>query len=290
MSETTPSVGRRSTGRDGLSPTGNLVRQHDRDRFQTALFAPADRREALFALYAFNYEIARIREAVREEMLGRIRLQWWREVVDAACSGRPPRRHDTAEMLSEAINRYDLPQADFERLIEAREADLPGSPPPTLAALEDYGEASSGSLVHLAAEALSFRGEAASGISREVGIAYGLAGLLRAMPYHAAAGRSYLPAEFAVDPDDYRKCRATPALRGAVAAIAGAAERRLAAARANRRAIPRPALAAFLPAAIASRYLRQLKRAANDPFDPALARPDPLQSWRLLAASLRGGF
>jgi phytoene synthase len=266
------------------------VRQHDRDRFQTALFAPADRHEALFALYAFNYEIARIRGAVREDMLGRIRLQWWREVVDAAYAGQPPRRHETVEMLSQAINRYDLTQACFERLIDAREADLPGTPPPTLAALEEYCEASSGCLVHLAAEALGFRGEAASSTALEVGIAYGLTGLLRAMPYHAAAGRSYLPDEFAVDPADYRKRPATPGFRGAVAAIADAAERHLAAARARRRAIPRSAQAAFLPATIASRYLGKLKRAESDPFDPALARPDPLQSWRLLAASLRGRF
>src|SRR5580698_1565700 len=110
--------------RSGLSPVAALVRHHDRDRFQTALFAPADRREALFALYAFNYEIARIREAVREEMLGRIRLQWWREIIEVAYAGRPPRRHDTVEVLAETINRYDLTQAHFERLIDAREADL----------------------------------------------------------------------------------------------------------------------------------------------------------------------
>jgi NADH dehydrogenase [ubiquinone] 1 alpha subcomplex assembly factor 6 len=266
------------------------VRQHDRDRFQTALFAPADRREALFALYAFNYEIARVREAVREEMLGRIRLQWWREVVEAAYAGRPPRRYDTVEALSETISRHDLTRADFERLIDAREADLAGTPPPTLAALEDYCEASSGCLVHLAAEALGFRGAVASSVAREVGIAYGLTGLLRAMPYHAAAGRSYLPDEFAVDPEDYRKRRATPELRGAVAALAAAAEQNLARAHTNRRAIPRAARAALLPATIASRYLKELNRASNDPFVPALLAPDPLQSWRLLAASLHGRF
>jgi NADH dehydrogenase [ubiquinone] 1 alpha subcomplex assembly factor 6 len=290
MSETTPFTGGRSTGRDGLSPTGNLVRQHDRDRFQTALFAPADRREGLFALYAFNYEIARIWEAVREEMLGRIRLQWWREVVETAYSGGAPRRHDTVELLSRAINRYDLTQACFARLIDAREDDLPGTPPPTLAALEGYCEASCGSLVQLSAEALGFRGEVAAAVSREVGVAYALAGLLRAMPYHAAAGRSYLPDAYGADPEDYRKRRATPGLCAAVAGIAGAAERHLAAARANRRAVPRSAQAAFLPATIASRYLRRLKWAANDPFSPTLSTPDPLQSWRLLAASLHGRF
>ena len=80
-----------------MSPVGALVRRHDRDRFQTALFAPAAHREALFALYAFNYEIARVREIVREPMLGRIRLQWWREAMAAAFAGGPVRRHEVVD-------------------------------------------------------------------------------------------------------------------------------------------------------------------------------------------------
>ena len=83
--------GARSAAAGGLSPVAALVRHHDRDRFQTALFAPARRREALFALYAFNYEIARVRESVREPMLGQIRLQWWREAIDAAYAGAAAR-------------------------------------------------------------------------------------------------------------------------------------------------------------------------------------------------------
>jgi len=67
----------------GLSLCAAELRRGDRDRFLTALFAPADRREALFALYAFNLELARIRESVSQPMLGLIRLQWWRDGLDA---------------------------------------------------------------------------------------------------------------------------------------------------------------------------------------------------------------
>ncbi len=122
MSETTPSFGERpdppgaTVCRLPGTSSGNMIATGSK----LALFAPADRREALFALYAFNYEIARIREAVREEMLGRIRLQWWREVVEARLRRSRARRCDTVEMLSEAINRYDLTQTCFERLIDAR--------------------------------------------------------------------------------------------------------------------------------------------------------------------------
>ena len=58
-----------------------LVREADKDRFVATLFAPAPRRRALHALYAFNVELARVRELAREPMPGEIRLQWWRDVL-----------------------------------------------------------------------------------------------------------------------------------------------------------------------------------------------------------------
>src|SRR5437588_1275677 len=96
----TPARDRRSARTDRLSPVAALVRRHDRDRFQTVLFAPAARREALFALYAFNYEIARVRESVMQPMLGQIRLQWWRENIAAAFEGGFIRHHPILEPLA----------------------------------------------------------------------------------------------------------------------------------------------------------------------------------------------
>src|SRR6201984_3533056 len=121
---TTPVPERRSTAEDRLSPVAALVRRHDRDRFQTVLFAPAARREALFALYAFNYEIARVRESVTEPTLGRIRLQGWREKIAAAYEGSPARHHPVVEALTAVIRQLYLTPEHFDRLIDARETDL----------------------------------------------------------------------------------------------------------------------------------------------------------------------
>src|SRR5271167_2004664 len=99
----TPVPERRSTDPDRLSPVAALVRRHDRDRFQTVLFAPVARRETLFALYAFNYEIARVRESVTQPLLGQIRLEWWRESIAAAFDGGPVRRHIIVQPLTAAI-------------------------------------------------------------------------------------------------------------------------------------------------------------------------------------------
>jgi NADH dehydrogenase [ubiquinone] 1 alpha subcomplex assembly factor 6 len=282
--------GWRSTAARGLSPLAGLVRRHDPDRFQTALFAPAERRGALFALYAFNCEIARVRERVTTPVLGQIRLQWWREAVAAAFAGGPVRRHEVAEPLTAAIRAHGLDRAPFERLIDAREADLDDAPPPSLKALEAYAEASSAPLVFLALAVLDVHEAAAIEAGRRVGIGYALAGLLRAMPLRARAGRPLIPPDLAeqtgFDPRDWQALRTTPALRAATAEIAAVAARHLAAARAVRSAVPRRAVPALLPAIVAERALRRLARADHDPFDPRLLAPDPAQIWSLAWAAV----
>src|SRR5271165_1963078 len=96
-----------------LSPLAAMVRRHDPDRFLTALFAPPERREAVFLVYAFNHEIARAREVVSEPALALIRLQWWREVVEGA-----RRRHEVAGPLGEALDAGVLDAGDFLMMIE----------------------------------------------------------------------------------------------------------------------------------------------------------------------------
>jgi phytoene synthase len=271
-----------------------LVRRHDHDRFQTALFVPSGRRESLFALYAFNYEVARVRETVSEPVLGQIRLQWWRESIAAAFEGGPVRHHIVVEALTAAIRACDLTRAHFERLVDAREQDLDEAPSASFAVLQDYAEATSARLVYLALESLGVRDPSAEKAGFHIGIAYALAGFLRAMPFQARAGRLIVPADIAaqtaLDAADYLALRSTRALRAAAAEIAAAASRHLASARIHRHSIARRALPALLPAIVAERSLTRLQQAGYDPFDPALTTPDTMQSWRLAIASFRNRY
>ena len=269
----TPIPERRSTDADRLSPVAALVRRHDPDRFQTVLFAPAARREALFALYAFNYEIARVRESVTQPMLGQIRLQWWRENIAAAFTGNAIRHHPVVEPLAAAVREFGLTRDHFDRLIDARETDLADEPQASLAAVEDYAESTSAGLVYLALEVLGAHNSAAAEAAHHIGIAYAIAGLLRLLPFRA---RRIIPADI-------------PLQKGVIE-LSAAASRHLVAARGHRNAIPHSALPALLPAIIAQRSLTRLKRAGYNPFDPALATPDPLQIWRLTAAALFNRF
>jgi phytoene synthase len=106
-----------------LSPIAAFARAHDPDRFLAALFAPPERREAIFTLIAFNHELARAREAASHPMAALIRLQWWRDALEEARQGKPARRHEVAEPLHAAITAGALDAAALDAMIDAREAE-----------------------------------------------------------------------------------------------------------------------------------------------------------------------
>ena len=101
----------------------NSVRRNDPDRFILTMLAPSAMRESLFALYAFNVEIARTRELVSEPPLGEIRLQWWRDDVEAFYANAVL-RHGISSLLCDTITAHALTRSNFDRLIDARSADL----------------------------------------------------------------------------------------------------------------------------------------------------------------------
>ena len=266
-----------------------LVRQHDRDRFATAVFAPEHNRENLFTLYAFNYELAKVRENVREPMMGRIRLQWWRDTLAEIAAGQPPRHHEVAEPLARAIRALHLSQSALTRMIDAREQDLLPDPPTTFTQLEDYVDATGGGLNFLALQALAVKDNkgAAATAARHIGVGYALAGVLRATAFNARFGRSLIPME--LDPSRHALGgKATKALREAAAAIAEAAQTRFEKARALSDEVPEAALPVLLPAVVAERWLAQIDGAGYDLFAPRIVRPDPWRGLRLFLAARRG--
>src|SRR3954471_17871738 len=155
-----------------------LVRAADRDRFLATLFASRERRGALFALYAFNLEIARVREVVRDPVAGEIRLQWWSDVL--AGDGRGEiEAHPVASALRACVARYGLPQERLQTTISARRFDLYDEPMATLADLEAYADGASSSLIALAAQILSGGAPDIDALSHHAGRAQAIAGLLK---------------------------------------------------------------------------------------------------------------
>ncbi|WP_299617006.1 phytoene/squalene synthase family protein [Pelagibius sp.] len=269
------------------------LRQHDRDRYQTCLFAPAATRAHLFALYAFNYEIAKTAEVVSEAMLGQIRLQWWREALDGIYAGTP-RQHDVVEALARAVAARHLPRDALEALIDAREFDLEGDAPESLEALRAYASATSGGLLRLALRVVDAQSPESQDAATNLGIAWALLGLLRAIPFHARQKRIYLPVDrcraTGLQLADLFELRPSGALAEVARGLAETAGEHLRQARHPRAAIPRRALPVFLLATLADRHLKRLEAAAYDPFDVALQGEAPGQVWRLAWAALHGRY
>ena len=232
-----------------------FVRRHDPDRFFCGLFAPAARRDALLALYAFNHELARAREAVREPGLALIRLAWWREVVLGAT-----RRHEVATPLSACLNEGRLDREDLLALIDAREVEADPAIP-DIAAWRGYVLGTAGGLAVAAGRAL---GAAEPEGLRSLGGAYGVAGLLRNVPALARQQRCLLPEDVleaaGLSAEAVILCPDAPVL-GEVRKILVAEGRKML----GGGSVPPGAVAAVLPAVLARRDLDRLAASGRLP-------------------------
>jgi phytoene synthase len=268
----------------------SLVREGDPDRYWASLFAPADKRPHLHALHAFNFEIARARDAVREALVGEIRLQWWRDALQGEARG-DVRANPVAAALDDTIVKFRLPRQALVDLIDARVFDLYDDPMPSLNDLEGYCGETSSSLIQLASMILTEgRDPGSADAAGHTGVAYAITGLLRAFPWHARQGQVFIPADIlarhGVVRDDIVTGRGGPGLRAALADMRAIARHHMDQAKMLRPTIPPEAAPAFRLLALVEPYLKQMERRDYDP----LGTPVDLPQWRKIWALWRGRF
>lgn len=277
----------------GLRYCREIVRRQDPDRFLMALLAPEPRRAALLAIYAFNAEIARIRESVSEPMLGHIRLQWWRDTIDTLYAGQP-HGHALAAPLAAAISRHGLSQAHFIRLIDTREADLDPAPLVSMDDLIDYAGGTAAPLIWLGLEICGVEDPAARDAGWHLGVAWALSGLIRALPYHLRAGWCRLPsdllAEHQLTQYNLREKEAGVNLRLLIQKLMEHIDFNIKKSRESRCALDKAAVPVMLAAGFAQAYQRRLARFGYDPFDRRMADQPPFIAWRLMLRSLLGRY
>jgi phytoene synthase len=257
---------------DAFAHCAEIVRTTDRDRYIATLFAPAEHRDALFALYAFNAEIARVRDVAREPMPGEIRLQWWREVIGGERSGEAAANPVAAALLA-TIRRCNLAVDLLSTLIEAHRFDLYDEPMASLSNLEVYGRETSSAVIALAVQVLT--GTSLDAVTQPAGIAYALANVLQAFPVHARRGQLFVPIEMlsshGVSPQDIFAGRSSAGLNDVFAELRNLARQHLAEVRRSLTAIPTEALAALLPVALVGPSLCRLEQ--GDVFSPSGIAP-----------------
>ncbi len=260
---------------DAFTYCAELVRGADRDRYIATLFSPADLRGALHALYAFNLEVTRVRDAAREPLPGEIRLQWWRDVVNGERAGEAS-ANPVAAALLEVVARHRISVAKLDALLDAHRFDLYNEPMARLADLETYARDTSAAIIALAAQILGSADAAAVQQAADpAGIALTVTAALRAFPTHAARHQLYVPIEllsrFGAQPQDIFTGRSTPELNETFAELRSLARQHLRAVQQRMTMLPNTALPAFLPVALVRPALDRLERC--DAFAPAEISP-----------------
>jgi phytoene synthase len=261
-----------------------LVRTADKDRFLATLFAPAERRGPLFALYAFNAEVSGIRDRIREPMAGEIRLQWWRDMLNGERGGEAA-ANPVAAGLRAAMAQHGLPALRLYDLVEAHAFDLYEDAMPSLDALEGYVRHTSGTLFDMAA---LICGAPAADAAEHAGLAYGITALLRAFALHASRRQCFVPIQFlepGTTPEQAFAGQSSPGLINALGMLRARAREHLDAFEQTLARVPRAAMPALLPAALVPGYLGVMNQPGYDPFRTPVEVPQWRRQWALWRAA-----
>jgi phytoene synthase len=266
------------------------LRLADPDRYLSVLYAPEDKRADLVAVYAFNAEIAGIRDRIHEALPGEIRIQWWRDVLAAedAASGHP-----VADRLVAAIRRHSLPPAAFKNYLDARIFDLYDDPMPSRTDLEGYLGETAGFLIQVAAMILDPQAAPAfAELAGHAGCSQGIAGLLRLLPLHRARGQCFVPRDIlaaaGTAPEEFLGEGAHAASGRAVAAMVALAREHFQAFAGRAGPLPESLRPAFLPMAVVPGYLAAVSKKGTAVLTEPVDVPGWKRQWRIFRAASAG--
>lgn len=160
-----------------LDACAAMVERGDPDRFAALMAAPPAARAKLLPIYAFNLEVARAPWVTEQPLIAEMRLQFWRDVLDAP----KPRPHEVAGPLHALCAQTPGLGPVLTSVIQARRHDITRAPFASATAFDAYIEGTSAALLWAAALALDARPETETGF-RALGWGAGLASYLRAVP------------------------------------------------------------------------------------------------------------
>lgn len=274
------------------SPFQIELKSKDYERYILCLFAPATKRDDLAALFLLNAELASIREQVTEPLLGQMRLQWWRDGLNALGTKTQPPHIILNRLASWTQQGHDV--TPLLSLIDARELDLQERPFTDTTVYENYVTATTRPLGLLAAAILE---QNSAGAAFTAAIAnYAQIGLLRAIPFwlrrHQLPLAPNLLATYGIDGEAWLAERPQPNISKLIGTIVTQRLACITNLQENGTALSRQerhiGAAILLHNELAGLYARQLRRANYDVLNPRLTAPHPLRLpfllWRSVGA------
>ncbi len=264
------------------------VQQNDPDHYFATLFAPEDKRKHLFALYAFNIEIARVRDLISQPLPGEVRLQWWRDLLEAREKHSP---HPLAAALMDTLEQNKLPVQALINMLDARIFDLYDDIMPDWHTLNAYCGETSSAIFRLATLILSGGKENnTADICGHAGIAYAFCHFLRNMPKHSSRGQVYFPQEALVDHnlkrEDILRLQITPQINALISQMRSKIWDHLAQAHANTALLDKSLKSAFLPLSTMKPYLKQMATTTYQPFETNISLSNWQRIWAMLTFKL----
>ena len=246
------------------------------------------------SLYAFNIELAMVRERVNEQLLGEMRFQWWRDQITCGYAGSA-RPEGIAGALYDFIRQCEPPREYFDILIDSRTRDLSDGLFEDLTDFEEYCRGSTMPLIQLSFVPIARQighEPILGSLAQNVGMVWAITGLIRAMPTHATHGRCMIPLSLMIHHGLTRETvfsdQARSHLNLIIEELVARAEKHLNSAKAQIQTANKALFPGFLPLVMADFYLSAIRKSGFDPFHRRVQQPNrAARALRLIYASWR---
>lgn len=177
--------------------------------YYSFLFLPENQRKAMTALYAFCREVDDVTDADHDAGIIQIKLQWWREEIHHLFQGHA--QHPVTQALTPVINEFELPEEQFQEIIDGMEMDLEHTRYETFADLSLYCYRVASVVGLLSAEIFGYSNRQTTKYAHDLGMAFQLTNIIRDVREDAMRGRIYIPIEdlkrFSVSTEDVLQAR-----------------------------------------------------------------------------------
>ena len=169
-----------------------VVRRSGTSFFWAMRVLPADKRNAMYAVYAFCREVDDIADGAGEEADKRHRLGRWRGEIERLYGGRP--RVPVAIALAAPVARFGLGKGDFRAIIDGMETDAAASV--RIADMDDlnlYCDRVACAVGRLSNSIFGITPDKSGPIAAALGQALQITNILRDLREDAGRDRMYLP-------------------------------------------------------------------------------------------------
>jgi phytoene synthase len=195
--------------------------------YYSFMFLPAERRQAITALYAFCREVDDVVDECHDLTLAQTKLEWWRQEVGRVYSGTPT--HPVGHALKDVLQRFRLPQEQLLEIIDGMAMDLSQTRYLDFKGLQLYCYRVASVVGLLAAEIFGYQDRQTLKYAHDLGLAFQLTNIIRDVGEDARRGRIYLPVDelqrFNVPAKDILEARYSEAFRELMAFQAERAEK-----------------------------------------------------------------